>query len=128
MISSFLGPKWHSTIGSMSFPRTKKLSISRAQPPPTCPSNGCCPRQKHYERGGINHRCIGPPWRGLRVHTSKTGKQCSGSIGSESFWASRIRIRIHHYLYGSGCGSGSGYGSFHRQAKKLRKSLISTVL
>jgi hypothetical protein len=90
----------------------KKLSISRAQPPPTCPivmdaffylylfgglecvghsfayvahlwflrdvlirtqsaavaswratdlathRNGCCPHQKHYARGRINHRCI----------------------------------------------------------------------
>ncbi len=36
----------------------KKLSISRAQPPPTCPSNGCCPHQKHYAREHINHGCI----------------------------------------------------------------------
>jgi hypothetical protein len=54
----------------------QKLSISRAQPHPTCPSKRCCPHQKHYARGRINHRCIGgfmykrPPWRGLRVHTS----------------------------------------------------------
>jgi hypothetical protein len=26
--------------------------------PPTCPRNGCCPYQKHYARGRINHRCI----------------------------------------------------------------------
>ncbi len=58
------------------FTGPKKLSISRIQPPPTCPSNGCCPHQKHYARGRMNHRCIGgfmykiPPWRSLRVHTS----------------------------------------------------------
>ncbi len=40
------------------FTGPKKLSISRAQPPPTCPSNVCCPHQKHYARGRINHRCI----------------------------------------------------------------------
>ncbi len=40
------------------FTGPKKLSISRAQPPPTCPSNGCCPHQKHYARGRINHRYI----------------------------------------------------------------------
>jgi hypothetical protein len=40
------------------FTGPKKLSISRAQPPPTCPSNGCCPHQKHYAWGRINHRCI----------------------------------------------------------------------
>jgi hypothetical protein len=41
-ISSFLGPKWHSPIGLMPFQRgSKKLSISRAQPPPICPRNGC---------------------------------------------------------------------------------------
>jgi hypothetical protein len=36
----------------------KKVSISRAQPPPTCPRNGCCPHQKHYARGRINHKGI----------------------------------------------------------------------
>jgi hypothetical protein len=30
-ISSFLGPKWHSPIGSMPFHRPKKLLISKAQ-------------------------------------------------------------------------------------------------
>ncbi len=38
--------------------RAQKLSISRAQPLPTCSSNECCPHQKHYARGRINHRCI----------------------------------------------------------------------
>jgi hypothetical protein len=33
----------------------KKLSNSRAQPPPTCPRNGCWPHQKHYARGRLNH-------------------------------------------------------------------------
>ena len=37
-ISSILGPKWHSPIGSMPFHRAQKLKNSRAQPPPTCPS------------------------------------------------------------------------------------------
>jgi hypothetical protein len=37
--SSFLGPKWHSPIGSMPFHMVQKLSNSRAQPPPTCLSN-----------------------------------------------------------------------------------------
>ncbi len=35
------------------------IGISRAQSPPTCPSNTCCPHQKHYAQGRINHRCIG---------------------------------------------------------------------
>jgi hypothetical protein len=56
--STFLGPKWHSPVGSMPFHRAQKVSISRAQPPPTRPRNGCCPHQKHYARGRINHRCI----------------------------------------------------------------------
>ncbi len=53
----------------------KKIEISRARPPPAYPCNRCCPHQKHYTRGLVNHRCIGgfmyksPPWRGLRVHT-----------------------------------------------------------
>jgi hypothetical protein len=40
------------------FTGSKKVSISRAQPPPICPRNGCCPHQKHYTRGRINLRCI----------------------------------------------------------------------
>jgi hypothetical protein len=44
----------------------KKVSISRARPSTTCPCNGCCPHQKQYARGHINHRCINsyyPPVR-----------------------------------------------------------------
>ncbi len=40
------------------FTGPKKLASSSAQPPPTCPSNGCCPHQKHYRQGRINRRCI----------------------------------------------------------------------
>jgi hypothetical protein len=39
------------------FPGPKKLLISRANPPPSCPRYGCCPHQKHYA-WGLNHRCI----------------------------------------------------------------------
>ncbi len=37
---TFFGPKWHSPVGSMPFHRAQKVSISRAQPPPTCSRNG----------------------------------------------------------------------------------------
>ncbi len=37
----------------------KKVEISRAQPPPTCPSNGFVHIKKNYWQGHINHRCIG---------------------------------------------------------------------
>ncbi len=40
------------------FTGRKQESISRAQPPPICPRNGCCPHQKNYAQGRINHRCI----------------------------------------------------------------------
>ncbi len=53
-IDSFLSP-----VKRYRADRPKKLEISRAQPPPTCPSNKCCPQQKHYARGRINHTCIG---------------------------------------------------------------------
>jgi hypothetical protein len=56
-ISIFLGPKWHSPIGSIHYTGSKKLLISRAQTPHTCPHNGCWPHQKHYTQGHINHRC-----------------------------------------------------------------------
>ncbi len=45
-------------FGPFHFTGPKKVSISRAQPPPTCPRNECYPHQKHYPRGSINHRCI----------------------------------------------------------------------
>ncbi len=35
-------------------PRPKKVEISRAQPSPICPRNGCCQHQKHYAQGRIN--------------------------------------------------------------------------
>ncbi len=55
----FLGPKQHSPIGSMPFHWAQKsLHFPGPKPPPTCPHNGCCPQQKHYTRGRINHRCI----------------------------------------------------------------------
>jgi len=40
------------------FTGPKQVSISRAQPPPTCHCYGCCPHRNHYARGRINHRCI----------------------------------------------------------------------
>jgi hypothetical protein len=49
-----------------------------------------------------------------RLFFSMSLKQCRGSC----FWASRILI--YHYLY--------GFGSIHQQTKKVRKTLISTVL
>jgi hypothetical protein len=53
------------------FTGPKKLSISRAQPPPTCPSNGYAVMHasKHYAQGCLNHRSLGgflhksPRWR-----------------------------------------------------------------
>jgi hypothetical protein len=44
------------------------------------------------------------------------------NLGSICFLTSQVRIR--HYLYGSESGS----GSFHPESKKVRKTLISTVL
>ncbi len=40
------------------FTGPKKVSISRAQPPPTCPRNGFALHHKHYVWGHINHRSI----------------------------------------------------------------------
>ncbi len=39
-MTTFFGPKWHLPNSSMPFHMAKKVSISRAQNPPTCPSNG----------------------------------------------------------------------------------------
>jgi hypothetical protein len=44
------------------------LLISRAQPPSSCSSNGCCPHHKHYAQGRINQRCIvGLMYKSTRV-------------------------------------------------------------
>jgi hypothetical protein len=42
------------------FTGPKKVSISRTQPPPTCPRNVCASikSKKHYVRGRINHKSI----------------------------------------------------------------------
>jgi hypothetical protein len=56
-----------------------------------------------------------PDPRGPKTYGSGPPVLWSGS-GSVSFWASRIRIR--HYLY----------RSFHPQAKKVYKTLISALL
>jgi hypothetical protein len=45
------------------FTGPKKLSNSRAQPPPTCPYNGYARIQKNYARGCINHRRINSYYR-----------------------------------------------------------------
>jgi hypothetical protein len=58
-ISSFLGPvKWHRADRRVPFSHLgpKKLEISRAQPHPTCPSNGSARIKNHYSLGRINQR------------------------------------------------------------------------
>ncbi len=54
----FLGPKWHSPIGSMTFHRAQKLENSRAQLLPTSPSNGYARIQNIMHRAVYNRRCI----------------------------------------------------------------------
>ncbi len=56
-IPSFWAPNATRLSARCHFAGPKKLSISRAQPPSTCPRKGCCLHQKHYARGRINHRC-----------------------------------------------------------------------
>ncbi len=57
--SRVFGPKWHSHIALMPFHKAQKLSISKAQPLPTCPRNVSA-RIKNITHGEnqINHRCI----------------------------------------------------------------------
>ncbi len=54
----FFGPQMALDYHLNALSQGPKVSISRAQPPPTCPCNGCCPHQKQYTRCHINHRCI----------------------------------------------------------------------
>ncbi len=48
-ISTFWAPNGTSLSAQCHFKGSKKVLISRAQPPPTCPHNGCCPHQKHHD-------------------------------------------------------------------------------
>ncbi len=57
-ISSFLGPKWHSPIGSMPFDMAQKTLDIQDPTPSHLPSQWICTHPKHYARGCINHRCI----------------------------------------------------------------------
>ncbi len=54
----FWAPNGSRLTARCHFTGPKKLSISRVQLPPTCPSNECCPHKKHFTRGRINYRCI----------------------------------------------------------------------
>ncbi len=72
-IETFLGPLiWHKAGRRVPF---------GAQPPPTCPSNGCCPHQKNYAQGRINHRCIGSfIYKSSRVTLKGYLREVSGPI------------------------------------------------
>jgi hypothetical protein len=75
------------------FTGPKELSISRAQPPPTCPRNGCCPHQKQYAWGRLNHRYINSFYKTyLLSRFSDSGGQCCGS-GSGIRCLFDLRIR-----------------------------------
>ncbi len=80
-IESFLGPvKWH-RVDRRVLLGAQKTRDFQGPTPPTCPSNGCFPHQKHYVWGRINHRCIGgfmyksPPWRGLCKSNFEKGRE-----------------------------------------------------
>jgi hypothetical protein len=55
--SSFLGPKWHSPIGSMPFHRSQKTRQFQGPTPSHFPSQCICTHRKHYAQGCINQRC-----------------------------------------------------------------------
>ncbi len=59
-ISTFLGPKWHSTNGSMLFHRAQRSLYfqGHAHSPPTCYCNVFARIKKHYVRGRVNHRSV----------------------------------------------------------------------
>jgi hypothetical protein len=58
-IENFLGPvKWHRADGQAIW-EPKISRFHRAQPPPTCPSNGSARIKNRYIQGCINHSCIG---------------------------------------------------------------------
>ncbi len=58
-----VGGGWALEIKTFLGPVIRHQAVRRvpfgAQPPPTCPSNGCCPHQKNHAQGRINHRRIG---------------------------------------------------------------------
>jgi hypothetical protein len=83
------------------FTGLKKLSISRAHPTPSCPSNGCCPHQKHYAGAVFNHRCIKLPmylfliWRGdLMILIGANSLLCPLEGNLEFFGSKRHLLRL----------------------------------
>ncbi len=54
-ISTFLGPKWYSPVGSTPLHRVQNSLDFQGSTPSHLP---CCPHLKHYTRGRINLRCI----------------------------------------------------------------------
>jgi hypothetical protein len=60
-----------------------------------CPSNGCCPHQKHYAQGCINHRCIGgfmyksPQGRFQCPYCGGWGSRCTKELNRPA-WATQV--------------------------------------
>ncbi len=69
---SFLGPKWHSPIGSMPFQRAQKTLHFQGPTPSHLPTECICAHQNHYAQGRINHRCIGG-------FMNRSGPLCTGA-------------------------------------------------
>ncbi len=57
-IPSFLGPKWHSTIGLMPFHWAQKTIEFQGPIPFHLLSKWICTHRKQYARSCINHRCL----------------------------------------------------------------------
>ncbi len=71
------------------FTGLKKLSNSRAQPPPTCPRNGAARIHNHYAKRRINPRCKGD-FNGLRRELS--GPIDTGYGGEQSALSASIPL------------------------------------
>jgi hypothetical protein len=100
----FFGPCEMASSQKASAISVPKKSRFPGPPPPTYPINGCCPHQKHYAQGRINHRCIGNfMYKSPRVTLKGYLREFPGPI-------SAVRKAERCNRLGGGGGEGGGGG------------------
>ncbi len=72
-----------------------------AQPPPTCPRNGCCPHQKYYLMGRINRRCINSYY----LPDFEISRSCRNAFGPRALKSRKVpKGNIFFHLNQLDCG------------------------
>jgi hypothetical protein len=92
----FLGPKWHSPIGSMPFHMSQKSPNFQGPTPPHLPKWLICLHQKHYVQGRIS---IGGPQVVLCAWASKAHSTALGesevNLNHKTYYKSTGNCNVH---------------------------------